>query len=156
MLAIIVAMDNNNLIGTNNSLPWHLPADLQYFKQTTLGKTVVMGRKTYQSIGKPLPNRKNVILTRDVNFSVDGCEIIHSLDELKNYKNDDVFIIGGSNLYTQTLALANKLYITKIDYEFKGDAYFPKIDNSWNLISNNKHLKDEKNLYNYDFQIFQR
>jgi dihydrofolate reductase len=156
MLAIIVAMDNNNLIGTNNSLPWHLPADLQYFKQTTLGKTVVMGRKTYQSIGKPLPNRKNVILTRDVNFSVDGCEIIHSLYELKNYKNDDVFIIGGSNLYTQTLALANKLYITKIDYEFKGDAYFPKIDNSWNLISNNKHLKDEKNLYNYDFQIFQR
>lgn len=155
MLAIIVAMDNNNLIGANNELPWHLPADLQYFKKTTTSKTVVMGHKTYLSIGKPLPNRENIILSRNNNLQIDGCKVINNLKDIKNYEGD-IFIIGGANIYMQMIDLVDKLYITKINYEFSGDAYFPEINNKWNLESEEKHNPDEKNKYEYSFQIYSR
>lgn len=159
MLAIIVAMDNNNLIGSDNKLPWHLPADLQYFKQTTLGSSVVMGRKTFDSIvamiGKPLPGRENIILSRDTRLNIPGCRVINDIGEIKKLKKlDNAFIIGGSNIYTQTIDIVDKIYITQIDDEFNGDAYFPTIDTKkWQVLSEEKHLKDEKNAYDYSFKI---
>ena len=153
MLAIIVAMDKNMLIGNSNALPWHLPADLQYFKKLTTGKTIIMGRKTFDSIGRPLPNRENIILTRDNNLQIQGCKTINNLTEIANF--DDAFVIGGSNIYQQTIDMIDKLYITQIDGEFKGDAYFPAFDKSkWQLVDEIKCLQDDKNPYNYNFLTF--
>lgn len=151
MLSIIVAMDTNNLIGNNNALPWHLPADLAYFKRTTTGFPVIMGRKTYESIGFPLPQRENIILTRDDAYEVKGCSTITSLDDIPR---TDAFIIGGSTIYTQTLAHVDRLYITRIHHEFTGDAYFPAISEEWQLSSEEHHTKDEHNAYDYSFLIY--
>jgi len=159
MLSIIVAMDKNNLIGDNNAIPWHLPADLAYFKKITTGKSVIMGRKTFDSIfkmlGKPLPNRENIILTRDKNLKINGCKVIHTLAEIKQF--DNAFIIGGSNIYNQTLDLVDKLYITFVDGDFYGDAYFPKFEkNNWKIISEEKNLSTDKNKYSHTFTIMQK
>jgi dihydrofolate reductase len=156
MLSIIVAMDANGLIGSNNKLPWHLPQDLRYFKKVTEEKTVVMGRKTYESIGKPLPNRENVILTRDKNYMVDGCSVIFDKDEL-NHDGKDVFVIGGSEIFSLFLNDAQKLYITHIDDVFSGDCYFPNIDfNSWQKLYKIDGIKDEKNPHNYHFSVYRK
>ncbi|CAC9545382.1 Dihydrofolate reductase (EC 1.5.1.3) [uncultured Gammaproteobacteria bacterium] len=158
-LSIIVAMDDKQLIGKNNALPWHLPADLGYFKKTTTGKTVLMGRKTYESIGRPLPNRRNIIISRNTNFQADGCEIVTSIDAaLKLAKDDDeVMIMGGASFYEQMLPSVDRLYITQIEGKFKGDAHFPKFNrNKFVETFRESHAPDEKNPHTYHFTVLDR
>lgn len=157
MISLIVAAGENNVIGSDNDMPWHLPADLAYFKKTTSGHAVVMGRKTFQSIGKPLPNRTNIILTRDKEFQAEGCHIIHSIDEAFDFAKDGkLFIIGGAEVYRQFLPHANRVYLTRIHTSFEGDAFFPELTEEWKLVSTDPHEPDEKNQYKYEFQIFER
>ncbi|YCA44805.1 type 3 dihydrofolate reductase [Bacillus sp. JZ8] len=160
MISFIVAMDDNNLIGKDNALPWHLPADLAYFKKVTTNHTIVMGRKTYESIGRPLPNRKNVVLTHSTSFQEEGVTVIHSLDELKemaNRSNEELFIIGGARLYEQLLPVADRLYVTHIRATFDGDTHFPVFSKEeWKIIDSKEHKKDEKNAYDYEFVVYER
>ena len=142
MISLIAAMGGNRVIGNNNSMPWRLPKDLAYFKKLTLGNTVVMGRKTFESIGKPLAGRKNIILTRDKGYTREGCLVVHSIEEaLKEIKDEqESFIIGGGEIYSIFLPYANKLYITYIDHEFQGDTYFPEeVENNKKYLSNDWH-----------------
>lgn len=158
MISIIVATDKNNLIGKDNDLPWRIPADLAYFKKVTLGSTIVMGRKTYESIGKPLPKRRNIILSRQ-EFHADGCETLHSIEEVERFNVDgeELFIIGGAHIFKETLPIADFLYLTYIDEEFEGDTYFPEVnEHDWELVSSEKGIKDEKNPYDYYFKKFKR
>ena len=158
-LSIIVAMDDNQLIGKDNALPWHLPADLGYFKKTTTGKTVLMGRKTYESIGFPLPNRRNVVVSRNTDFEAQGCEVVGSIDAALELSKDDdeVMVMGGASFYEQMLPSADRLYITKIEGEYEGDAHFPKFDRSeFREISRESHTPDEKNPHTYHFTILER
>lgn len=161
MLAIIAAVAKNNVIGIKNELPWKLNGDMKYFSKITTGKTVLMGKNTYISIlnklGKPLPNRKNVILSR-TEKDLSGCETINNLQNfIENNKGEEIFVIGGESIYKQTIPLADRLYITEVDYNSEGDAFFPKFDiNEWQLISEEKHLKDEKNECDYNFKIYDR
>ncbi|WP_096154368.1 MULTISPECIES: dihydrofolate reductase [Bacillus] len=158
MISLIVAYGRNKVIGKDNKMPWHLPADLRYFKETTLGKTVVMGRKTFQSIGKALPRRKNVVITSQLDFEATGCELISSLDEaLQLAKEQETFIIGGATIYKQAIEHADFLYVTYIDEEFEGDAFFPEWNvDEWELLSSKKGEIDEKNKYNYYFNVYKR
>lgn len=159
MINLIAAHDRNFCIGNQNKLLCHLPADLKYFKQQTLNKPVLMGRKTFESIGKPLPSRTNIILTKDKRFAVSGCHIVHSVEEaLKelSYYNKS-FVIGGSQIYSQFLPYADKLHLTYIDHEFEGDAYFPSFNQDlFKLTSETKGVKDEKNPYDYYFRIYEK
>jgi dihydrofolate reductase len=158
-LSIIVAMDDNQLIGKDNALPWHLPADLGYFKKTTTGKTVLMGRKTYESIGRPLPNRRNVIVSRNTDFQAPGCEVVASIDQaLELAKDDDeVMVMGGASFYEQMLPNVDRLYITQIEGEYEGDAHFPSF-NREDFVENFRqtHRPDEKNQHTYHFTILDR
>ena len=158
MIAIIVAKANNNVIGSKNNLPWYLPADLKHFKTVTLGHAVVMGRNTFQSIldrlHKPLPGRDNIVLTRDESFSYDDVRVIHNVDDIKQL--GDVFIIGGAEVYRQTINLADILYVTEVHASIKGDVTFPEIDASWQETSREFHKSDEKNQYDYDFVVYKR
>ena len=133
---IVIAVSNNNIIGSENSLPWHIPTDLKHFKNITSGNTVIMGRKTYESIGKPLPNRTNIIITRNKSYKANGCIVCHSLDEalLKSVNNHDIFIIGGCEIYLEVLPIANKIYLTRILCEVIGDISLPDdFLNGWEL-----------------------
>lgn len=158
MIAIIVAKANNNVIGSKNDLPWYLPADLKHFKNVTLGHTVVMGRNTFQSIldrlHKPLPGRENIVLTRDNTFAYEGVRVIHTVADIS--QQDDVFIIGGAEVYKQTIDLADTLYVTEVHAAIDGDVVFPDIDDKWIEISREAHKSDEKNKYDYDFVIYKR
>ena len=159
IISLIAAMDKNRLIGKNNSLPWNLPADMKYFRDKTKGKTVIMGRKTYESIGKPLPNRTNIIITRDQNFKAEGCIIVHSTDEaIKAAGNvEEIMVIGGSQIYKEFLPKADKMYLTFIDAEFEGDTYFPKYNiEEWKEISYEEHERDAENPYDYRFVVLER
>jgi len=129
-ISIIAAMGSNRVIGYENRLPWELPEDLQHFKALTLHKPIIMGRKTYDSIGKPLPKRQNIILTRDNAFQANGCDIVHSIDEAVEIAEDksEIMIIGGAHLYEQCLPLANVLYLTLVHQDYTGDTYFPPFD----------------------------
>lgn len=154
---LIVCMSKNRVIGKENKMPWSLPNDLAYFKKTTLGKTVVMGRKTFESIGKNLPGRNNVILTRDPNFKADGCTIASNIEEVLKMPCDDVFIMGGSEIYSLFMPYIRKLYITQIDEEFDGDAFFPEIQTEeYQILSNEPGIRDEKNNYNYSYTIWRK
>jgi len=158
VISLIAAMTPDRVIGRNNQLPWHMPADLQHFKNLTSHKTILMGRKTYQSIGRPLPNRRNIIITRDTNFAAPGCEIFHSIDEALTALKDEaeVCIIGGSEIYLQTLARADFLYLTFIHATIDGDTYFPEWNkNEWQEISREEHSSDERNPYSYSFITLQ-
>lgn len=157
MISLIVAMGKNHVIGLNNQMPWHLPADLAYFKKVTTGHPILMGRKTFESIGRPLPNRTNVILTRDTSFQAEGCTVIHSIDDaIELAKKEDLFIIGGAEIYNQFLPFVEKMYITKISESFEGDTFFPEFGDGWQLVASEKHRADEKNQYDYEFQIFEK
>ena len=158
-LSVIVAMDRNRLIGRGNALPWHLPADLAFFKRTTLGKPVLMGRKTYESIGRPLPGRRNIVVTRNPKFDAPGCELASSLDEAIDRCADaeEIMLIGGANLYAQGLDFASYLYLTRIDHAFdNGDAWFPELDTSWELEDREDFDADQDNIYPYSFIKFKR
>jgi dihydrofolate reductase len=159
MISLVFAMGRNRVIGSNNSMPWRLPADLAYFKDLTMGSTVVMGRKTFESIGKPLKGRKNIVLTRDRRYIQDGCFIAHSLEEVLDMTKgeQETFVIGGAEVYSMFLPYAKKLYMTYIDHEFQGDTYFPEIDyDEWKLVSKVMGEKNEKNPYHYFFQVYER
>jgi len=158
-ISFVVAKSRNNVIGKNNQLPWQLPADLAHFKKITIGKPIIMGRKTFDSIGKPLPGRRNIIISRDKNLRVEGCDVFHSIDDALNAVKTEVevMIIGGENLFAQTLARANCIYLTVIDADFEGDTFFPELNhNEWKLIAEEKYLPDEKNVYAYQFQLYQK
>jgi dihydrofolate reductase len=155
MLSIIVAMDKNNVIGKNNDLPWHLPNDLKYFKGVTQNKTVVMGRKCFESIGRPLPNRKNIVLSRKP-FIHDNVVWLPSVQDVLKL-NGDIFIIGGAQIYEQFLPYASKLYITKIEHEFDGDTFFPRVNlDEWKQVSYKQGIKDEKNIYEHNFYVYEK
>lgn len=161
MISIIVAIGNNNVIGNKNALPWHLPADLKYFKENTLGKTIVMGLRTFESVGgKPLPGRKNVILTNDESYKApEGCLISKSIEGVLEMakQEKEIMICGGASVYKQFLPLADKLYITFVYGDFEGDTFFPEIDgNIWKEVKRTDNEADEKNNYNYSFVIFER
>ena len=145
-LSIIVAMSSNRVIGVNNSLPWHLSEDLKHFKTLTTGHTIIMGRKNYESIGKPLPNRRNIVISRNLNAFYGGVEVVHSLEDAFSTSSNDeeVFIIGGSNIYEQSLHLVEHLYITEIKKAFEGDAFFPEIDKSlWTESARETHTSSD-------------
>jgi len=136
-LSVIVALAKNRVIGLNNTLPWHLPEDLKRFKQLTMGHHIIMGRKTYESLGRLLPGRQTVIVTRNPDYKVDGAIVVHSLEQAISVSSADseAFLIGGAELYQQSLPLAKRLYLTMIDAEFEGDAYFPEIElDHWDLL----------------------
>jgi len=159
VISLIVAMSKNHVIGVDNQLPWHLPVDLKYFKETTMGKPIVMGRKTFQSIGRPLPGRENIVLTREATFKAPGCWITGDIESvLKKYADTpELMITGGAQIFEQTLSLAQRLYITYVDVELKGETFFPYFDMAeWKEIARTMHLADEKNKYNCTFCIFER
>jgi len=156
-ISIIVAMAKNRVIGKDNDMPWHLPADLQHFRKMTSGKPIIMGRKTYESIGRPLPKRHNIIVSRNADYRVDGCDVVSSLDEAVKIAGDvdELFIIGGGFLYNQAIDQADKLYLTFIDLEVDGDTLFPKYEHlKLTKSASEHHQKDEKNPYNYEFTEF--
>ena len=158
-LSIVVAMDDNRLIGKDNGLPWYLPADLAYFKKITTGNSILMGRKTYESIGRALPNRRNIVITRNSETSFSGCEVVDSIDAaLSITKNDnEVMVIGGASLCEQLLPEVTRLYITKIEGKFKGDIFFPEYDkNKWYQVSCESHQPDAINKFVYHFVIMER
>lgn len=159
IISIIVAMADNMIIGDKNSLPWKLPADMEYFKKNTLGKPIIMGAKTFESIGKALPGRKNIILSFDKDYKAEGCIIATSIEQALEEveENEEVMIAGGASVYKQFLPLANRLYLTFIHHDFKGDAYFPKFDiNQWKEIKRIDNEADEKNIYSYSFVVLER
>lgn len=161
-VSIIVATSLNHSIGKDNQLLWHLPADLKFFKATTMGCPVVMGRKTFQSIGRTLPGRQNVVITRDKTFNADGqydLTVVGSIDDalVKLHAEKEVFIIGGGEIYKQSIDSVDTIYITLVHTVIDGDVYFPEIDKAkFDLVWEEKHLADEKNKFDYTFQKFER
>ncbi|WP_075982026.1 dihydrofolate reductase [Bacillus massilinigeriensis] len=160
MISLLWAMDENRVIGKNNELPWHLPEDLKYFKRVTMGHPIIMGRKTYESIGRPLPGRENIIMTRNQDYKMDGCQIMSSVDELLRFnkaQNDEVFVIGGAEIFKEVLPFADRLYLTQIHEAFPGDTFFPEIKmDEWKLISSEKGIKNEKNPFDYEFLVYEK
>ncbi|HHH50338.1 MAG TPA: type 3 dihydrofolate reductase [Saprospiraceae bacterium] len=161
IVSAILAAAKNNVIGKDNKIPWHLSADLKYFKKTTLNHHIIMGRKTYSSIGKPLPKRSNIIVTRNPYFIVSNCIVVHSIDEALEIALDngeeEVFIIGGGEIYQQSMPYLDKIYLTEVDLELKGDTHFPKLDNKeWKLISEVHHPADDKNDFAFSFKVLER
>ena len=159
ILSMVVATANNRVIGKDNDMPWHLPADLAYFKKTTLGKPVIMGRKTYESIGRPLPGRQNIVISRDINYKAEGVETVTSVDAALALVSEieEVMVIGGGAIYQHCLPAADRLYITHIEAEIEGDTQFPFYDtNIWKKVSSSIRLADEKNAYNLDFCVYEK
>lgn len=155
MIAIVVAVAENNVIGKDNQLIWHLPADLKHFKQTTMGHPILMGRKTYESIGKPLPGRTSIVITRQEDYKAEGCIVVNSVKEaIEEAKqlDEQAHIIGGAEIYRQSLDLTDTIYLTRIHHSFDGDTYFPEIKaEEWETVSEEHHEPDEKNKYSYSF-----
>ena len=156
MIKIIVAISKNRVIGDSNKLIWNLPSDLKRFKEITTGHPIVMGRKTFESIGRPLPNRRNIIITRDEEYEIEGCEVVNSIEEALLLTGNDCFIIGGGEIYKQTLHIAEQIYMTIVDEEFLGDTQFPELTNSWYVSKKEDFLSDDKNPYNYSFILYEK
>ena len=159
MICIIAAIGKNRELGKGNELIWHLPNDLKRFKKVTAGHHVIMGRKTFESLGKPLPNRTNIIITRNRNYTAEGCVIVHSLQEAIAAANEDEnpFILGGAQIYKQALEIADVLDLTHVDASLDADAFFPEIDlKKWKEVFREEHLKDEKHQYNYSFVTYKK
>lgn len=148
------------MIGKENNLPWHLPADLKFFKEVTMGHPIIMGRKTHESIGRNLPGRENIVITRNEDYAAEGCTVIHSIEELRGIekqKNEELFVIGGAEIFNLSFSIADRLYITLIEDEFEGDTFFPEFqEEDWKLVSKEKGRRDEKNPYEYSFCIYER
>ena len=160
-ISLIVAAARNNVIGKDNQLLWHLPQDLRYFKNTTWGMPVIMGRKTYESVNKPLPGRMNIVITRQAGWSAEGVQKALSLGEAlrlaatANVK--EAFVIGGGEIYRQAIAVADKIYLTRIQAVFEGDTFFPEIDPAqWELASSHAVEADEKNPYDFSFEVWEK
>ena len=162
MISAIVATAMNRVIGKQNDLPWYLPADLKRFKELTTDHTVVMGRKTHDSIiariGKPLPNRHSIVLTRDGEFRAEGVEVCNSIEELvkKLPAEQEVFVIGGEQIYEALMPYTDRIYLTEVDVEVDGDAFFPEITAEWREISREAHARDEKNEHDYSYVTYEK
>jgi len=158
-LSLVVAMDRNRLIGAGGGLPWRLPNDLRWFKRCTVGKPIVMGRKTWDSIGRALPDRPNIVLTSRQNFTAPGATVVHSFEQAVAAAHDypEIMVIGGGVLFDETIALADRLYLTVVHDEFHGDTWFPFFDSSeWRETFREDHEADEKNPHAYSFLIWER
>lgn len=170
MISMIVAVAQNQVIGVDNNIPWHLPLDMQYFKRTTMGKPIIMGRKTWESIGcKPLPGRFNIVITQNQDYSVEGGTVVNSIDiaiaEAESWYKEhkpssdvkEVMVIGGAQIYEKILPITDRLYITEVDTTLAGDAYFPKFDKQlWHLISREEHKSDERHAFDFSFKVYER
>lgn len=159
MLSLIVAMGDHNEIGKGGRMPWHLPADLRHFKTVTMGKPVIMGRRTYDSIGKPLPGRRNIVVTRDPAWQAGGCEVAHSLPEalMLAAGEPEIMLIGGGQLYREALARSQRIYLTRVHGDFDADTFFPALDLSqWREVACESHPVDERNPYPCTFQVLER
>lgn len=162
IISTIVGMGNNHEIGKDNDIPWYLPADLRYFKRVTTGHPIIMGRKCFESIGRPLPNRTNIIVSRNPEFYIEDCILTHSipaaLKVAQEQGAEEAFIIGGGEIYLRGLPLSQRIYVTRIDVDIPdADIFFPKVQwENWTLIMEEKHQKDEKNPYDYTFQCWER
>jgi len=157
-ISLVAAMGEGRVIGIDNRLPWRLPADLQHFRRVTMGKPVLMGRKTFESIGKPLVGRINIVVTQDRSFHPDGVVVTHSVDEaIAAVDAPELMVIGGASFYAQLLPRADRLYLTEIHHRFAGDAYFPAFSpDEWHEIERRDHAPDEANPYAYSFVIWER
>ena len=167
-ISLIVAMASNRVIGKDNTMPWHLPEDLKYFKRITLKKPVIMGRNTFESIGKPLPQRTNIIVTRNPDYKVPGCIVVNGLDQalqmvadlfetIGKAPDNEVMIIGGAQIYAQSIALADRLYLTEVLCDVPGDAFFPEFDReAWTEVSREDHQAGDSNPYPYSFVVLER
>lgn len=164
-LALIAAYAQNRVVGIDNKLPWHLPEDLKYFKRCTSGKAIIMGRKTYESIGRPLPNRTNIVITRNPAFKADGVKVVTSLNdaiELAAAVNevsgvDEIMVIGGAAIYELTLPMADRLYLTHVHAQVEGDAYFPEVDfSNWREVERADYASSETNPYDYSFVVYDK
>lgn len=162
LVSAIVAVGNNRVIGKDNDLPWYLPADLRYFKKTTLGRHIIMGRKCYESIGQPLPKRTNIVLTRNAFFTGTGLIVAHSIEEALQLAADngetEAMILGGGEIYRQSVPLWDRLYLTQVDVDVPdGDTFFPELDPAqWTLVREEAHDPDEKNPHAYAFRVYER
>ena len=161
MLSIIVAVAKNNVIGQDNKLIWHLPEDLKRFKRITTGHTIIMGRKTFESLGRVLPNRKHIVLSKDTDFKVqdENVQVINDISLLGEYisSEEENFVIGGASIYKLLMPYTSKMYITKINQEFEGDVFFPEIEEKdWGVVETQKGLTDEKNVYDYEYVTYVR
>jgi len=159
MISIIVAVSTNNVIGRQGELPWRLSDDLKHFKAVTMGKPIIMGRKTWESIGRPLPGRQNIVITRQPGFEAHGCDVVMSIEEgiIAAGDVEEVMVIGGSQAYDLVLPVAERLYLTRVHAEIEGDAFFPEIDeNQWGLISDEPHDADETNEHPFSFRTYRR
>lgn len=158
-ISIIVAMDRHRLIGRDNRLPWHLPADLKHFKQITMGKPIIMGRKTHESIGKPLAGRTNIVVTGNPAYSARGCVVVRSLSAAIDAARgaDEIIIIGGARMYEQAMPLTHRIYLTQVQGDFEGDTWFPRIDwDEWQETQRDTHKADENNSYPYAFVVLEK
>lgn len=159
LVALVVAMGRNRVIGRDNALPWHLPADLRHFRAVTLGKPVVMGRRTHESIGRPLPERTNIVLSRDESYQAAGCVVLPSLEAALEYCRDsaELMVIGGASLYRQALPRAQRIYLTEIQQDFAGDTVFPPLEaDAWREIARDDRPADGKNPYPHSFIVLER
>jgi len=161
VLSLLVAASENNVIGKDNKLPWHLPNDLKYFKNQTWAMPILMGRKTFESIGKPLPGRKSIVITRSKDWKQEGVDVVHSveesIEEARALGVKEIFVIGGAEIFKTSFPKANRIYLTRIHHNFDGDAYFPDVsDKEWNLVQDRFCNADEKNAYDHTFQVWER
>lgn len=158
-ISIIVAMASNGVIGRDNELPWHLPADLQHFKRTTMGKPILMGRKTWESIGRPLPGRTNIVITRDAAYRAEGCVVVNSIDAALEAvgEQDEVMVIGGAEFYRQVLPRTETIYLTRVHATISGDTRFPELStDEWHEVERSDHAADNKNPHDYSFIRLER
>ena len=161
IISLLLAADENNVIGKDNQLPWRLPNDLKYFKNLTWGMPVLMGRKTFESLGKPLPGRKNIVITRNKDWKNEAVAVVHSTEEAIHIAQEsdikEIFIIGGAEIFNSVLPQANRIYLTRIHHQFEGDAFFPELNkNEWQVTSQKFCTVDEKNAYPHTFQVWER
>lgn len=157
MISLMVAHDPNRIIGRDNQLPWHIPEDLAYFKKHTLNKGIVMGRNTYESIGRPLPKRRNIVVSRQQGMAIEGVDVVHSIDEavkLAEEVHSEVMVIGGEQIFRYVLPTADRLYVTLVHDEFEGDTYFPEYGDGWTLVSESERL--ESGGVSFSYLIFER
>ena len=170
IVSLIVAASENNVIGRDNDLPWHLPADMQFFREKTKGHPIILGRKNYESIGRPLPGRRNIVVSRDANLEIEGCEVVGSVEEAivlaskgkvgevgQVCQVGEVFVIGGGQIYEHAMQFADTIYLTRIHEEVEGDVLFPEIDTAeWELVSQEEHEADEQHAYAFTFERYER
>lgn len=157
MISLIVAHDKNRVIGHKNRMPWHLPGDLKYFKEKTMGKPIIMGRKTFESIGRPLPGRRNIVITRNRDYEREGIEAASSLDEALKLAGDaeEIMVIGGEQIFRLALPMADRLYVTQINHTFEGDTYFPEYGDEWKIVSASEVFETEEG-FTYQYLIYER